>query len=127
MKIIIKENQMRRLFESNTVLDNLNNMIKPKDYSYKFGYRNSVIIPDSVFMEGSIEDEDITVHVAIGEVMYDGKDVTDFANNYVFWSGEGNDSELAYQYKDFIVDKINKILRLTPIQISEWDVVLGIP
>ena len=127
MKIIIKENQMRRLFESNTVLDNLNNMIKPKDYSYKFGYRNSVIIPDSVFMEGSIEDEDITVHVSIGEVMYDGKDVTDFANNYVFWSGEGSDSELAYQYKDFIVDKINKILRLTPIQISEWDVVLGIP
>lgn len=127
MKIIIKENQMRRLFEANTVLDNLNNMINPKDYSYEFGYRNSVIIPHSVFMEGSIEDEDITVHVGIGEVIYDGKDVTDFANNYVFWSGEGNDSELAYQYKIFILDKINKLLRLTPIQISEWDVVLGIP
>lgn len=77
-------------------------------------------------MEGSIEEQDITVNVTIGKVTYEGQDVTNFANNYVFWSGEGDDSELAYKYKMFIVDKINHLLRITPIKISEWDVILGI-
>ena len=58
------------------------------------------------------------------EVIYNGQDVTEFANNYVFWSGEGDDSELAMKYKMFISDEINKILRLTPIKTSEWDVYL---
>jgi len=77
-------------------------------------------------MEGSIEDEDITVHVNIGKVIYEGQDVTNFANNYVFWCGECDDSELAYKYKMSIVDKINNLLRVTPIKITEWDVHLGI-
>lgn len=126
MKIIITENQLLRLFEANTVLDNLNNLIDPKKYKYNFGYGDSVIIPSQVMMEGSIEDEDITIHVSIGEVIYKGEDVTEFANNYVFWSGEGQDSELAYKYKMFISDEINKLLRLTPIKTNEWDVHLGI-
>lgn len=126
MKVIITENQLLRLFEANTVLDNLNNLIDPKKLIYKYGYKDSVVIPSEVFMEGSIEDEDITVHVSIGEVRYKGEDVTEFANNYVFWLGEGDDSELAYKYKMFISDEINKILRVTPIKTNEWDVHLGI-
>ena len=66
MKIIITENQLLRLFEANTVLDNLNNLIDPKKFTYKFGYQDSVVVPSEVFMEGSIEDEDITIHVNIG-------------------------------------------------------------
>ena len=115
-----------RLFEANTLLDNLNNLIDPNKFIYEYGWKDSFIKPSQVFMEGSIEDKDITVHVNIGEVTYEGQDVTQFANNYVFWSGEGNDSELAYQYKTFIAEKINTLLRVTPIKISEWDVHLGI-
>lgn len=126
MKVIITEKQLKRLFEANTLLDNLNNMIDPNKFIYEYGWKNSFIKPHQVFMEGSIEDEDITVHVNIGEVTYEGQDVTQFANNYVFWSGEGDDSELAYKYKMFITEKINNLLRVTPIKISEWDVHLGI-
>ena len=126
MKILITEKQLKRLSEANTLLDNLNNRIDPNNFSYEFGWRDSIVIPHEVLMEGSIEDKDITVHVNIGEVIYEGQDVTQFANNYVFWSGEGNDSELAYNYKMFIVDKINNLLRVTPIKITEWDVHLGI-
>ena len=126
MKILITEKQLKRLSEANTLLDNLNNMIDPNKFSYEYGWKNSIIIPHQVFMEGSIEDEDITVHVNIGKVTYEGQDVTQFANNYVFWSGEGDDSELAYKYKMSIVDKINNLLRVTPIKITEWDVHLGI-
>ena len=115
-----------RLFEANTLLDNLNNLIDPNKFIYEYGWKDSFIKPSQVFMEGSIEDKDITVHVNIGEVTYEGQDVTQFANNYVFWSGEGDDSELAYKYKMFIVEKINTLLRVTPIKISEWDVHLGI-
>jgi len=126
MKVIITENQLLRLFESNTLLDNLNNLIDPNKFSYEYGWKDSTITPDQVFMEGSVEDEDITIHVNIGKVTYEGQDVTQFANNYVFWSGEGDDTELAYKYKMFISDEINKLLRVTPIKTSEWDVHLGI-
>jgi len=126
MKVIITENQLLRLFEANTLLDNLNNLIDPNKFSYEYGWKDSIITPDQVFMEGSIEDEDITIHVNIGKVTYEGQDVTQFANNYVFWSGEGDDTELAYKYKMFISEEINKLLRVTPIKTSEWDVHLGI-
>jgi hypothetical protein len=124
MRVILKESQLLRLFEVNTVVDNLNNMINPKKFIYEFGFKDSFIEPESVMIEGSIEDEDIGVKVNIGKVIYNGQDVTEFANNYVFWSGEGDDSELAMKYKMFISDEINKILRLTPIKTSEWDVYL---
>ena len=66
MKVIITENQLLRLFESNTLLDNLNNLIDPNKFSYEYGWKDSTITPDQVFMEGSVEDEDITIHVNIG-------------------------------------------------------------
>ena len=124
MEVIINESQMLRLFEVNTTLDNLNNIIDPKKFIYEFGYNDTFIEPTSVMLEGSIEDEDIGVKVNIGKVMYDGKDVTEFANNYVFFSGEGEDSVLTNEYKIFISDKINQLLRVTPIKTSEWDVYL---
>jgi hypothetical protein len=63
VKILITEKQLKRLSEANTLLDNLNNMIDPNKFSYEYGWKNSIIIPRQVFMEGSIEDEDITVTV----------------------------------------------------------------
>ena len=77
-------------------------------------------------LEGNIEDEDIGVRVTIGKVVYNGQDVTEFANNYVFFSGDGDDSNFTLEYKVFISDKINQLLRVTPIKISEWDVYIGI-
>jgi len=126
MEVIINESQMLRLFEVNTTLDNLNNLIDPKKFIYEFGYKDSFIEPSSVMLEGSIEDEDVGVRVNIGKVMYDGQDVTEFANNYVFFSGDGDDSNITLEYKAFISDKINQLLRVTPIKISEWDVYIGV-
>jgi len=124
MEVIINESQMLRLFEVNTTLDNLNNLIDPKKFIYEFGYKDSFIEPSSIMLEGSIEDEDVGVRVNIGKVMYDGQDVTEFANNYVFFSGDGDDSVLTNEYKIFVSDKINQLLRVTPIKTSEWDVYL---
>lgn len=122
MKILITEKQLKTLSEANTILDNFNNLIDPTKFSYEYGINDSVIIPNKVFMEGSIEDEDITVHVSIGKVIYEGQDVTSFAKDYVFWSDNNEDTQLAYVYKTVIADKINQLLRVTPITISEWDV-----
>ena len=126
MEVIINESQMLRLFEVNTTLDNLNNLIDPKKIIYEFGYKDSFIEPSSVMLEGNIEDEDIGVRVTIGKVVYNGQDVTEFANNYVFFSGDGDDSNFTLEYKVFISDKINQLLRVTPIKISEWDVYIGV-
>ena len=124
MKVIVKESQLLRLFEANTVVDNLNNMIDPKKFIYEFGYKDSFIEPESVMLEGSVEEEDIGVKVNIGKVMYNGQDVTEFANNYVFFLVDGDDSVLTNEYKIFVSDKINQLLRVTPIKTSEWDVYL---
>ena len=126
MKVIVKESQLLRLFEANTVVDNLNNMIDPKNFIYEFGYKDSFIVPESVMLEGSVEEEDIGVKVNIGKVMYQGQDVTEFANNYVFFSGDGDDSALTHEYKIFVSDKINQLLRVTPIRISEWVVFIWV-
>lgn len=122
MNILITEKQLKTLSEANTILDNFNNLIDPTKFSYEYGINDSVIIPNKVFMEGSIEDEDITVHVSIGKVTHQGQDVTSFAKDYVFWSDSNDDTQLAYDYKTVIADKINQLLRVTPIRISEWDV-----
>lgn len=124
MKVIVKESQLLRLFEANTVVDNLNNMIDPKKFIYEFGYKDSFIEPESVMLEGSVEEEDIGVKVNIGKVMYNGQNVTEFASDYVFFSGDGDDSILTNEYKIFVSNKINQLLRVTPIKTSEWDVYL---
>lgn len=124
MKVIVKESQLLRLFEANTVVDNLNNMIDPKKFIYEFGYKDSFIEPESVMLEGSVEEEDIGVKVNIGKVIYNGQNVTEFASDYVFFSGDGDDSILTNEYKIFVSNKINQLLRVTPIKTSEWDVYL---
>ena len=125
MKVVINESQLLRLFEANTLVDNLNNLIDPKKFIYEFGYGDTFILPSSVMIEGDIQDEDISVRVEIGKVIYKGQDVTDFSNNYVFFSGEGDDSVLTTEYKVFVSNKINQLLRVTPIRISEWDVLIS--
>ena len=125
MKVVINESQLLRLFEANTLVDNLNNLIDPKKFIYEFGYGDTFILSSSVLIEGDIQDEDISVRVEIGKVIYKGQEVTDFANNYVFFSGEGDDSVLTTEYKIFVSDKINQLLRVTPIRISEWDVFIS--
>jgi len=125
MKVVINESQLLRLFEANTLVDNLNNLIDPKKFIYEFGFKDSFIEPKSIMLEGSIEDEDIGVKVNIGKVIYNGQDVTEFTNNYIFFNGEADDAALTVEYKVFISDKINQLLRVTPIRISEWDVFIS--
>ena len=124
MKIVITENQSTRLFESNTALDNLNNLININDYIWEHG--QVYIKPSSVFLKGNLdEDDNLILAVDVDEVLYNGKDVTEFAVNWALWPGEMEDTQLAMEYKLFLSNKLNeKILRLTPIQISEWDVEL---
>lgn len=130
MKIILTESQVNRLVEANTPLDTLNNYIHKNlsDYKYEYGFRQSYIQPTSVVLEGDLSDGDITVRVSVGDVFYNGEDVTEFAKNYALYSGDyDNDTSLAYDFKNFITNKLNKkILSLTPITISEFDIILDL-
>ena len=76
MKVVINESKLLRLFEANTLVDNLNNLIDPKKFIYEFGYGDTFILPSSVMIEGDIQDEDISVRVEIGKVIYKVQEVT---------------------------------------------------
>lgn len=123
-----------RLFEANTVVDNLNNLINPIDFIYSFAPNKSYIVPKTILIEGDISDgdkglsNDLQVRVTIDKVMYRGEDVTEFAINWALWSSEGpTDTELGYRFILHITEVINrKILRLTNLEISEWDVILDL-
>jgi len=126
MKIIVTENQLTRLFESNTSLDNLNNLININEYRYEYGFGDAVISPSHVSLYGDLEDGDINLKVGIESVTWRGEDVTEFANNYALYSGDSDGhTSLAFDFIEFVITKINnRILRLTPFEISEWDVEL---
>ena len=134
MKVIITESQLKRLFEANTLTDNLNNLIKPKDFIYQFGMGDTYIIPDNIIIEGDIEDgdeglnNDLQVRVTIDKVIYRGEDITEFAINWALWSGESDrNTELGHRYVLYVTEVINKrILRLSNLEISEWDVILDL-
>lgn len=126
MKIILTESQVQRLIEANTALDNLNNTINPTEYTYKFGWGESYIVPGIVSLEGDISDEDVQVRVSVEKVTYRGEDVTEFAINYALYSGDyDGDTPLAFDFKNHIVRLINsKVLRLVNQEIMEYDVIL---
>lgn len=134
MKVIITESQLKRLFEANTLTDNLNNLINPKDFIYQFGMGDTYIIPDNIIIEGDIEDgdeglkNDLQVRVTIDKVIYRGEDITEFAINWALWSGESDrNTELGHRYVLYVTEVINKrILRLSNLEISEWDVILDL-
>jgi len=128
MKIILTELQVQRLIEANTVLDNINDIINPSDYIYKFGWGESYIIPGIVALEGDINDEDVQVRVTVEKVIYRGEDVTEFAINYALYSGEyGVDTPLAFDFKTHIVKLINsKVLKLMSQKIDDYDIILDI-
>lgn len=126
MKIILTESQVQRLIEVNTAIDNLNNTIKPTDYTYQFGWGESYIIPGIVSLEGDISDDDVQVRVSVEKVIYRGEDITEFAINYALYSGDyDGDTPLAFDFKNHIVRLINsKVLRLVNQEISDYDVIL---
>ena len=113
MKVIITESQLKRLFEANTLTDNLNNLIKPKDFIYQFGMGDTYIIPDNIIIEGDIEDgdeglnNDLQVRVTIDKVIYRGEDITEFAINWALWSGESDrNTELGHRYVLYVTEVI---------------------
>lgn len=126
MKIVISENQLKRLVEANTPLDNINNFINLKDYVYNYGFGESNITPSSVIIEGELSDGDLTVRVTVDTVTYRGEDVSEFAKSYALYAGDyDQDTPLAFDYKDFVAKKINdKVLRMTPFTVTDYDIIL---
>ena len=116
MKLIIKEEQFKRIFETTSIISKLNNLINSHPNEIKF---NEVTV---VF--GEIElyghDEGIDeVRVKISKVYYYDQDVTDFAKDYVLHDSD-NESDLSKIVKQKIANKINRdYLRLAGFDISE--------
>ena len=134
MKVIITETQLLRLFEANTLTDNLNNLINRKDFIYQFGMGDSYILPGNITIEGDIEDgdeglnNDLQVRITVDKVIYRGEDITEFAINWALWSGDSaTNTELGHGFVLYVTEVINKrILRLSNLEISEWDVILDV-
>ena len=134
MKVIITESQLKRLFEANTLTDNLNNLIKPKDFIYRFGFGDTYIVPGSITIEGEIGDDDrglrnnLQLRITVDKVIYRGEDITEFAINWALWSGDSDrETELGHAFIMYVTELINKrILSLSNLEISEWDVILDL-
>lgn len=126
MKIVISENQLKKLVEANTPLDKINNFINLKDYVYNYGFGESNITPSSVIIEGELSDGDLTVRVTVDTVTYGGEDVSEFAKSYALYVGDyDQDTPLAFDYKEFVAKKINdKVLRMTPFTVTDYDIIL---
>lgn len=128
MKIQITESQLNRLHkvinEANTAIDNLNNLINPREVFVTTGF--VVVSFQSIIIEGSIKDDDLSVRAMIDKIKYDGKDVTEFALAWALrdeWTSE--DLPLGTQICIDISNFVNKeALSLVGSKVSEYDVIL---
>jgi hypothetical protein len=130
MKFLINESQYLRLqdmiSEQENVTQRINNLINLNDFVYEYGFRGSKIIPSNIVIQGDLKNNDIEVLVQVGEIIYEGNDVTEFAKNYALYSSDfDQDTALAFDYKTFIAKQMNsKVLSLINRSISEFDVIL---
>jgi hypothetical protein len=128
VKIQITESQLNRLHkvinEANTAIDNLNNLINPKEVFVTTGF--VAVSFQSIIIEGSIKDDDLSVRAMIDKIKYDGKDVTEFALAWALrdeWTSE--DLPLGTQICIDISNFVNKeALSLVGSKVSEYDVIL---
>ena len=130
MKFLINESQYLRLqdmiSEQENVTQRINNLINLNDFVYEYGFRGSKIIPSNIVIQGDLKNNDIEVIVKVGEIIYEGNDVTEFAKNYALYSSDfDQDTTLAFDFKIFIAKQMNsKVLSLINRSISEFDVIL---
>lgn len=131
MKIKITENQLRRLKkvinEANTVLDDLNNLIDPSDFTVNEDF--TVVTFRHVILEGDIEDSDVSVRVGIDKIIYTyygEQDVTSFAMTWAIkdiYSGE--DLSLGHVINNRVSEIMNaKYSKYIGVKISEYDVII---
>lgn len=128
MKIILSESQIKRLIESNTSLDNINNYLNKNldPYRYHYALGESFVIPSRIILDGDLTDKDITVRVGVDKVYFNGQDVTKFAKDYALFSHDfENDTLLSSEFKNYLADKLNeRVLKMVSTQITDFDVIL---
>ena len=131
MKIKITESQLKNLkkviSEGNTVIDDLNNLINPSDFTINEEY--TVVTFRHVILEGDMVENDISVRAAVDRVLYTyggEQDVTGFALTWAIkdiYSAE--DLPLGYLITDRVAKTMNaKYSKYIGVKVSEYDVIV---
>lgn len=122
MDLILNKSQYKRIFESESVITKLNNMINSETHEIKDIY--VTVILDSIELVGDDVQSIDEVIVRISKVYYHKQDVTDFAMNYVFFS-EHDESDLSHKVKHKIETLLNKkYLKYVGVEVSEYDILI---
>lgn len=131
MKIKITESQLKNLkkviSEGNTIIDDLNNLIDPSDFTINEEY--TVVTFRHVILEGDMVENDISVRAAVDRVFYTyggEQDVTGFALTWAIkdiYSGE--ELSLGYLITDRVAKTMNaKYSKYIGVEVSEYDVIV---
>lgn len=130
MKITITESQLKRLKkvinESNTVIDNLNNLIDPAQFIFEKEF--TTVTFNKVMLEGDIEDG-LNVLVSVDKILYEyygEQDVTSFANTWAIKDiYTGDDLPLGTDISLHVANMMNKkYTKYLGVNISEWDIII---
>lgn len=127
MKIILSETQyyniLKSINEEKNAIDALNKFIET-DKIFKYGSID-VYLTD-IKLSGTIDD--VFLESRIEKVIYENKDVTDFALNYAIYDQwTGDDLPLGTLIKNYLSDSFDKIVRKTlKNDLSSYDVVLNL-
>ena len=125
MNILITEEQLKKfkkhLKEEKNSLDALNNFID-KNKVYERG--SLKIYLKNIELTGDMDDP--SIEATIDKVIFDKKDVTDFAINYAFLSNwTGDDLPLATSLKIFIGKSLDRMVKKAfKKEFDEYNVVL---
>jgi hypothetical protein len=133
VKITITESQLKRLKkvinESNTVIDNLNNLIDYSEFNFEVeGSEHTRVTFNKIMLEGDINDG-LSVLVSIDKILYtyDGeKDVTKFASVWAIKDHyTGDDLPLGTSISHHVADVMNKkYTKYLGIKVTDWDVII---
>jgi len=125
VKIIITEEQLnkykRTIKEQNNSLETLNKFID----NHKVYQKGSLkIYLKNIELTGDMDDP--SIEATIDKVIFDKKDVTDFAINYALYDEwTGDDTPLSTELKVYIARSLDRIVKKTfQNELSEYDVVL---
>jgi hydrogenase maturation factor HypE len=120
MEFILNESQYKRIFESNTVIDNINNLINSDVHKIKIHFVS--IILDKITISGDVDSIDDVV-VKISKIYYREQDVTEFSFNYIFSDYNENESDLSYDLKNKITNILNrKYLKYINTEVSDYQI-----
>jgi hydrogenase maturation factor HypE len=120
MEFILNESQYKRIFESNTVIDNINNLINSDVHEIKIDFVS--IILDKIIISGDVDSIDYVV-AKISKIYYRGQDVTEFSFHYIFSDYNENEGDLSYDLKNKIANILNrKYLKYINTEVSDYQI-----